>query len=70
MTNNDTDGHSGGTLTAWSPFLNLILVHHFGTIVGTKLKDSETGKYFMDLSMIEKLFGRDWKDLEPWNFQI
>ena len=35
MTISDADGHSGGTLTAWSPALNMISVQIFGSVVGT-----------------------------------
>ena len=35
MTSCDSDGHSGGTLTAWSPALKMILVHKFDTKIGT-----------------------------------
>ena len=66
MTNNDADGHLGGTLTAWSPALNLISVHRFGTVVGTKLEDSETGKHFMILNIYGSFYDRKtfWERLE------
>ena len=35
MTSSDAVGHSGGTLTAWSPALNMISVQIFGSVVGT-----------------------------------
>ena len=74
MTSSDSDGHSRGSLTAWSLALNLISVQHYGVVVGTELEDNETGKRFMILNVYgpfydKKPFGKDWKVLEPWTCQ-
>ena len=37
----DTDRHSGGILTAWSPELKLISATRYGLVLGTHLEDGE-----------------------------
>ena len=51
MTSIDADDHSGGTLIAWSPALNLISIQCFEASVGTELEDNEMGKRFMILNV-------------------
>ena len=58
MTSSDADGHSGGTLTTWSPTLNLIYVKRFETVVGTELEDNEIGKRFMILNVYGPFYDR------------
>ena len=66
MTSSDSDGHSGGTLTAWSHALNLISIKRFGTVIGTELEDSEIWKHFMVLNIYGPFYDRKtfWERLE------
>ena len=51
MSSTNAEGHSGGTLTIWSPTVRLIYVNHYGSIMGTEIEDSETGKHFFILNL-------------------